>query len=375
MMASWSTSGLSRWHSSIGMIGKFGVLSLLVLVGGFSPVVQLRAEQVILSIDSTQSFIDLEVDLLTVPLPEQGPGSTSASYSGLIVVDVDDTGAPTSLEILGSDFRAAVTGDWLATIGGGTVEEPGPPDPANYGYVIDPGALGTGIGYLVFRDFAYNIWNPIGPETVSNGSFLSTNQMFDILSGTWGINLPPSVFNDGEEILFDDSIIDDPEDGDFNFPESGNGLSTYAVVGSDVTLTIPIDLFSVDGSGNLEFISLGKLVANANLASPITSDFDQDGDTDGNDYLIWQRGFGIQGTATLADGDGNGDGNVDEKDLEIWRNLDDFLGRLPGPTPAAVAGVPEPASALLAGLSALVVVTCGATRRRGWSIGHGRGPG
>ncbi len=339
-------------------MSKFVRLELLALAVTFSTVASLHAEQVILSIDPAQSFVDLGVDLLTAPLPGQGPGSTSATYSGLIAVDVDATGAPTSLEILGSDFRAAVTGDWLPAIGGGTTEDPGPAAPANYAYEIDPGALGTGIGYLVFRDFAYNIWNESGPEVVTNGSFSSIDQKFDISSGTWGINLPPSAFNDGEEIIFEDSIVDDPGDGDFN----DAGDSSYLVAGANVTLTIPIDLWSIDGSGNLEFFSTGTLVATSNLSSPVTSDFDQDGDTDGNDFLSWQRGFGIQGTAVLGDGDGNGDGNVDGRDLTVWQSLDGFVtGLVP---PPAVAGVPEPASVLLAGFAALIVA-CGTTRRRG----------
>jgi hypothetical protein len=50
------------------------------------------------------------------------------------------------------------------------------------------------------------------------------------------------------------------------------------------------------------------------------ADFDGDGDVDGRDFLRWQRGFGITGTATQSQGDANDDGNVDAADLVIWQS-------------------------------------------------------
>ncbi len=82
----------------------------------------------------------------------------------------------------------------------------------------------------------------------------------------------------------------------------------------------------------------------------LAADFDADGDVDGADFLIWQRGLRSDG-GTPAGGDANGDGAVNAADLAIWRNQ--F-----GPAPSAIAlqrSVPEPpAGALLwlAGLSA-----------------------
>lgn len=50
------------------------------------------------------------------------------------------------------------------------------------------------------------------------------------------------------------------------------------------------------------------------------ADFDGDGDIDGRDFMAWQRGFGITGTATPNQGDANDDGNVDAGDLAIWKS-------------------------------------------------------
>jgi hypothetical protein len=47
-------------------------------------------------------------------------------------------------------------------------------------------------------------------------------------------------------------------------------------------------------------------------------DFDEDLDSDGTDFLLWQRGYGIATGATPADGDANGDGAVDGRDRAYW---------------------------------------------------------
>ena len=43
------------------------------------------------------------------------------------------------------------------------------------------------------------------------------------------------------------------------------------------------------------------------------ADFDSDEDTDGFDFLVWQRGFGTTGTALPSDGDANTDTDVDRE--------------------------------------------------------------
>lgn len=51
-----------------------------------------------------------------------------------------------------------------------------------------------------------------------------------------------------------------------------------------------------------------------------SGDFDGDGDVDGRDFLLWQRGYGTPApNATPFDGDADGDQDVDGDDLEIWQ--------------------------------------------------------
>jgi hypothetical protein len=79
------------------------------------------------------------------------------------------------------------------------------------------------------------------------------------------------------------------------------------------------------------------------------ADFDNDGDVDGRDFLIWQRGFGT-GTNNST-GDANGSGTVDGADLAIWQNL------YGGAALAASAAVPEPSCLLLLTLGVLGIGT------------------
>ena len=80
------------------------------------------------------------------------------------------------------------------------------------------------------------------------------------------------------------------------------------------------------------------------LLTPITADFDNDGDIDGRDFLAWQRGFG-KTDATLADGDANGDSLVNDEDLAIWQEQYADVNAL-----AANVVVPEPNAIMLAAI-------------------------
>jgi hypothetical protein len=79
------------------------------------------------------------------------------------------------------------------------------------------------------------------------------------------------------------------------------------------------------------------------LADGRQADFDADGDVDGSDFLVWQRGLG--GSAGPPGGDANGDGVVNGADLKFWKVQ---FGQ---PDGNASSAVPEPSSWALALLS------------------------
>jgi hypothetical protein len=97
---------------------------------------------------------------------------------------------------------------------------------------------------------------------------------------------------------------------------------------------------------SFEFLQAGEFTATVGAVvyeAAADADFDNDGDVDGADFLRWQRGVGTNTGATNAQGDANGDGAVNGADLALWRSR---FGT--SSVEAAVAAVPEPASAALA---------------------------
>ncbi|QDT74730.1 hypothetical protein [Lacipirellula limnantheis] len=86
----------------------------------------------------------------------------------------------------------------------------------------------------------------------------------------------------------------------------------------------------------------GDVFLNNFQAAATAGDFDLDGDVDGADLLSWQRGFGITGTATVAQGDADRNYNVDGADLAIWRQN---FGS--GASAPSINAVPEPGAGIL----------------------------
>ena len=95
-----------------------------------------------------------------------------------------------------------------------------------------------------------------------------------------------------------------------------------------------------DGETEAWIVGLGA-------STEASADFDSDGDVDGNDFLVWQRGHGV-GT-TDEQGDANGDGAVTGEDLTIWIPSLDRL-----PQQERRVAIPEPGSAL----QLLAATTC-----------------
>lgn len=95
-----------------------------------------------------------------------------------------------------------------------------------------------------------------------------------------------------------------------------------------------LEVFSPGGSWVASTTSAGAFSLTSLAAED--ADFNNDGQIDGRDFLIWQRGFGPAGTN--ASGDANGDGVVDGADLQVWSS---HYGS--GSLSASVA-VPEPAT-------------------------------
>jgi regulation of enolase protein 1 (concanavalin A-like superfamily) len=103
---------------------------------------------------------------------------------------------------------------------------------------------------------------------------------------------------------------------------SSDGV-TWTQIGSTVTLSMSSTVYV-----GLAVTSHASDTLNTSLFSHVSvtapplpdADFDGDGDVNGNDFLAWQRGYGIQApNATNANGDADDDRDVDGDDLGIWK--------------------------------------------------------
>jgi hypothetical protein len=109
---------------------------------------------------------------------------------------------------------------------------------------------------------------------------------------------------------------------------------------NDIRFGGPSGVTSPDPFLGVDNIAL-RLVDKVIVEPDGDADFDNDGDVDGRDFLIWQRGFGLP-DALNQDGDADDDDDVDGDDLVIWQTKY-------GETPALVSSVavPEPAVGMM----------------------------
>jgi hypothetical protein len=138
-------------------------------------------------------------------------------------------------------------------------------------------------------------------------------------------------------------------------PTVGNTFDLFDFASSLGAFTLDLPTLTAGLSWDASnLLQTGELSVVAAVIA-VNADFDGDGDVDGRDFLIWQRGFG--GPGSTATGDANSDGNVDGTDLEIWQAQ---YGSVPEFTATNVA-IPEPSSVLL--FSAALSLLAG-TRKR-----------
>ncbi|HCK40707.1 MAG: hypothetical protein CMJ72_03325 [Planctomycetaceae bacterium] len=110
-------------------------------------------------------------------------------------------------------------------------------------------------------------------------------------------------------------MIDDQIGNDQNL--EGIGVGPRLPNGSWILLGV-VDSGDPISSNTIVSFELAPLSLIAN--DPDTGDFDQDGNTDGQDFLTWQLGCNVSSLPGLGHGDGTHDGEVDGDDLAVWES-------------------------------------------------------
>lgn len=219
----------------------------------------LEAALVTLSVNQPQSSLVLsgtvdvaDTAIMGAPLEAQGTGGAglTTSYTGSIVVDVDNLLNPSSITIVSAMLDAATSGVWAPAVGGTTAA---PAADGDYGIAV-AAIAGVGAARNVVFDLAASA------ASVSGGDFSVAGQSLTYASGS--LDVFSAALNDG---------------GSGVLNQSGNNVSTnsgnYTVVGNTATLTIPLDVtiaFVVPGnplvSGFTTFT--GQVAATATVPEP-----------------------------------------------------------------------------------------------------------
>jgi len=118
------------------------------------------------------------------------------------------------------------------------------------------------------------------------------------------------------------------------------------------------DFWSLDLNvdGQIDINDVSTMITE--IARTVPGDFDLDGDVDGLDFLILQRGLGATSGALYTSGDASLDGVVDEVDYQIWQDNFGFLASPLVAAPfAALGAIPEPTTGALAMIALLALTT------------------
>ena len=238
---------------------------------------------------------------------------------------VENDGAAGGILEITFDAMKSVSTD-LATLGDKLVDGSIECDSAGrMGVYDDPGGAGMSVdgsnreGMQILLD-ASDILDPTANVQIDtiNASWVNSGESFTV------VNLLTREF-----LEFDGSGDTYPH---FDFDVSGLGLSVQGGESDAIAAIIAGDNSSFRIRG-FDF-SISTIISEA--------DFDEDGDVDGDDLMLWKRGLGITSYATHRQGDADADGDVDVGDLLMWqRQFDGTAG-----APSSVS-VPEPASMLL----------------------------
>lgn len=303
-----------------------------------------------------------------------GGGLSGRDWGGVALVDTNSvlrTGGPGAISNFANDnIRAATlprnsgsmlirlnnsTDVDLPSTGGGNT--PNADDASEYRRVVG-NPLNAGFNEPIFDAAAHSAYTAtMGGDAAYAGGFENPA----VYTVRMEITSPNFLNNNGPALIrtFVNGLEVDLNDGLAGV--QGNSFR----LGNDPSLSgTDTDVNTLPYQGGLYLAFIGNsathliddlVVSVASIAPPMNdADFNSDGIVDGNDFLIWQRGFGLTGQTGKANGNANSDMVVDGADLAVWKSR--FGGP---PSLAAVHAVPEGTTLVMA---AMAMGLCGARR-------------
>jgi ELWxxDGT repeat protein len=157
----------------------------------------------------------------------------------------------------------------------------------------------------------YELWK-------SDGTAAGTVRVKDISAGA-SSSTPFYLTNVGGTLYFS---ANDGVSGNELWKSDGTETGTVPVrlAGNQPLLS----LTAIAEAGGRLFVAgtgpgVGSALFGLSLGPDVPGDYDLDGDVDGNDMLVWQRGLGSQVSPIFSGADGDGSGGVDDADLGVWQ--------------------------------------------------------
>ena len=202
-----------------------------------------------------------------------------------------------------------------------------------------PGAFFDELNWLVLTD-------PLGgptasffyhPDDADQDGFVDLTGSIDgtVATRAYGETNEFGTFDTTEQELFENPLQVTSPSGVTVLTNDLQTIST-PIVGTGTTLTLTLDAFA---NGSLEYFVFDDIELEEVVPTTLVGDFNEDGMVDDADYAFLRNGLGVDAEPL---GTGDGSGTLDAGDLPFWIN------NFGASSPAAVAGVPEPATGVLA---------------------------
>lgn len=291
---------------------------------------------------------------LVVPSGDINRLNVNLSVTILGVTDNDDDTAMVTGNILADltmDFNPVTHGAVAAGLEfTGGVFELSPLD-----FTLDYGVLGTLTGDG--QDMLGTMDTPLPPAAVTEGQFLAEEHVAIISHGTITI--------EGHGLVLGTAVAKTTLNlADNPIPAVGQGTGTLTVSAPDIndgvgTYDVTVDLrmeldgeFTDEGSGvTARGTGTGRFRAQGQFSRtlPLPGDADGNGVVNAADYIALKMHMDQDAGATLADGDFDGDDDVDWHDLQL-------LQAHYGDTSAGAGTIPEPATLSLLALGGLALL-------------------